>query len=183
MQSMPRNCTSLSAVLFLTCFVGCSKRPSWSIPSNSFKQTNIQSLVAPKETIRIWFDKDPLLSVNVTGLSTITGQINPSPEDLRSGFGGGAKLKDGRLLNFRCLTQDGTQGTMIFQLDGKSFPENRPFQLTEGRLFLVTTNDNEIKIQQVNREIRDAGNQAELEEVAKSDPKISAFIAAAEKAK
>jgi hypothetical protein len=88
----------------------------------------------------------------------------------------------GRLLSFRCLTQDGTLGTMTFELYGKPFPEENPYQLAEDRLFLVTTRGDEFKAQQLDREIRDAGNKAELEEVVKSDPKISAFVAGAETA-
>ena len=72
---------------------------------------------------------------------------------------------------------------MTFKLDGKPFPEENPYQLTKGRLFLVTTKGSEVKIQQLDPVIHDAGNKAELEEVVKSDPKIADFIADAEKAK
>jgi len=172
----------LSATFLLLAFVGCLNQPSWGIPMAHYKHTSIHGLRAPKGTITVWFDQPELKgTVRVTGPNT--GQINPSPEDKKPGFDYGQKLDDGRVLSFRCLTEDGAQGTMAFMLNGNPFPHDKPFQLSDGRLFLVTTKGQEVKVHQLNREIRDVDNKAKLDELVKSDPKIATFVADADKSK
>lgn len=136
--------TQLCAGFVLLAFLGCSNQASWGIPSATYKHTFIQRLRAPKGTTTVWFDQSSLAGT-IVRTGSDTGQINPSPEDKKPGFSFGQKLDDGRVLSFRCLTEDGVQGTMAFNLDGKAFPDDKPFQLSAGRLFLVTTKGKEVR--------------------------------------
>lgn len=172
--------THLGAALLLGCLAGCSQEPEWGFAFNPpYKGTHIQSLIAPQGKIRIWFDH-PLPQFTVRSTGPNTGQIDPSPDDLVPGHAGGGQLPDGRVLSFRCLTQDGVTGTMAFLLDGQPIPQEEPFHLSDGRLFLVTTRGEEVKIVQLNRELVDASDAAELAEIERADPAIAEFIRGAQ---
>jgi hypothetical protein len=173
----------LSTLLWITlavacwCF-GCSRQPSpsWGMTGAAFRQTYIQSLHAPEGTIRIWFDREvPTLTVRRTGPDV--AQVNPSPEELRRGFYGSEKLEDGRVLSFHCLTEDGSHGTILFKLDGELFPDENPFQISGGGLFLLKTKGGRMEVQQLLIAIGDGIIPDYLDQIVPSNPRIAQFIA------
>ena len=168
----------LGIATILVSLTGCSNQPSWCITKYDFMGTHITSLVAPEKTtiaINLWFDQEPS-EYGLTFIGPDNLPLGSRALDV-SGFSGSGRLSDGRLLTFRCLTQDGSQGTMTFTLSGEPFPAEAPYSLTKGSLFLISTKGADVKIQQVNREIRHPILRARLEEHIGSDPQISAFIA------
>lgn len=181
---LSRNRIRLTVVLVLFCLSGCGPpaQPQY-LKDRGFRQTGfkgvlVQSMRVRQNNIQIWYDdaRGSALALYHPGKETAL----PPPADNRPGYGGQVGLPDGGVLSFRCFTEDGSQGTMTFTRDRRSVPEDgKSYQLSDGRLFLVTSKDKEIKVEQLDRKLPDDSNSTELESFVKSDPKISAFVAGA----
>ena len=86
-------------------------------------------------------------------------------------FRGEFSLKDGRKVTWNCSTSDGKKGSV--EIAGVSY------ELEKGGLFLISTKGGDTKVEQLPIEAVGGGfrsARANLESVAKTDPKITSFL-------
>ena len=91
-------------------------------------------------------------------------------------YHGYAKGKDGRSIEWECRSTDGQTG--IMKINGTNY------DLTNGRLILVTTKDGQTKVRQLQRAwttTKGEGAHEFCERLAKDDPAVAEFVAQVEK--
>jgi hypothetical protein len=86
-------------------------------------------------------------------------------------FNGEMSAKDGRVISFKCLTPDGKKGRIIIN--------NVWYDLTNGRLFLVSTKAGGTTVQQLEIDLdKIPATDDGVRGLANTDPEVARFVAA-----
>ena len=162
---MPRIRSRLAMVLVcLVAFVlpsGCSKSHGWSVAGTPESNCWVEQLRCDGRVFAV-------IAANGGSKGTSSGEGNGR-------FRGEFLVPDGRKIAWSCSTSDAERGTVTIS--------GQKFELREGGVFLIRTNESEVRVQQLVVEMSKAqatlGEQ--LRRLAEGDARVAEFVKEAEK--
>ena len=165
-----RTCVAILLGCF-TCSVGCSSPSAQKVPLGS---GGTACLIG--ETVAMygnWGDKKAVVVwSDFQGANSVGGSVSSAHAE----YHGRVEHRDGRRIDWKCETSDGTTGTVI--INGANY------DLTKGRLFLVSTKEGPVRVVQLDRDLSSpASGHSDLERLAKTDEVVTAFVAGSQKSK